>query len=299
MTLDLSFAQICELVKKEGKRDPKLIEAVDALLGLILVCSPILVGDAAVALLPTLAAKNELVKIGKLLFAKLSKKKDLDYLTRQNHMQVAYGMLCFTSFFGALDEQIPKTLRDRIGLVVADKTNIAKAAREAVTEKAECVAEVSPLTEISNPIAALALPFPHPTETLARQLERHSVIWKRMCEGFMQFIQKLAFWDDVKEAERTQIGSLIAKVPEEAARHFEAQYFQLACSYHEFAIWANIHEHKASREVMAELSDFVRKHAALSQNGKKALDIGFARLHETVLSIPEKLKISQSAQLVS
>src|SRR5258708_3870586 len=73
MTLELTFAQVCELVKKEGKKDPKLIEAVDALLGL--------------------AVKNELVKIGKLVFDKVSKKKDHEYFARQQHMQLAYGLL--------------------------------------------------------------------------------------------------------------------------------------------------------------------------------------------------------------
>jgi hypothetical protein len=97
VTLDLSFAQVCEIVKKEGKKDPKLIEAVDALLGFVLVRSPVLISETVAALLPTLVAKNELVKIGKLVFAELSKKKDLDYLTRQKHMQVAYGLLCFTA----------------------------------------------------------------------------------------------------------------------------------------------------------------------------------------------------------
>lgn len=298
MTLDLSFAEVCEIVKKEGKRDSKLIEAVDALLGLTMVCSPVLVGPAALALLPFLTAKNELVKIGKLVFVKLSKKKELDYLARQQHMQVAYGLLCFTAFFDALDEQIPKALRDRIGLLGEDKAIIAKSARKATAERADCPIESPRATETSNPLAALALPFPHPTESLARQIERHAAMWKQMGDGFLHFIQKLAFWDDLSDADRTEISSAISKVPEEAAKHFEAQYFQLACSYHEFAIWASIREHKITKELVAELAEFVRKHAALSQNGKKSIDIGFTRLHDAVLSIPEMVKVSQSAQLV-
>jgi hypothetical protein len=83
MTLELSFKQVCEFVKKDGKKDPKLIEAVDNLLGIVLICSPVVVGPAAVALLPTLAVKNELVKIGKFVFDKLSKKDD-DYVARQS-----------------------------------------------------------------------------------------------------------------------------------------------------------------------------------------------------------------------
>ena len=65
MNLDLSFKDVCATIKKQGKDDPKLIEAVDKLLGLALICSPVVLGPAAVALLPTLAVKNEIIKIGK------------------------------------------------------------------------------------------------------------------------------------------------------------------------------------------------------------------------------------------
>src|SRR5450756_532952 len=94
MTLDLTFKQVCELVKKDGKKDPKLVEAVDNLLGLALICSPLVVGPTAAALLPMLAAKNELVKAGKFVFDKLSNRQDDDYLARQQRMQVAYELIC-------------------------------------------------------------------------------------------------------------------------------------------------------------------------------------------------------------
>jgi hypothetical protein len=110
MTLDLTFKDVCSAIKKQGKEDPKLIEAVDQLLGLALVCSPLVLGDAAVALLPTLAVKNEIIKIGKGVFEKLTKKKDDDYIKRQETMQLAYGLLVFTAFFDALDIRIPKCL---------------------------------------------------------------------------------------------------------------------------------------------------------------------------------------------
>ena len=70
MALDLSFKQVCDFIKKD---DPKLIDAVDKLLGFTLICSPLLIGSAAAALLPTLAVKNELVKLGKWVFDAFSK----------------------------------------------------------------------------------------------------------------------------------------------------------------------------------------------------------------------------------
>lgn len=62
MSIELTFKSVCASIKKQGKDDPKLIEAVDNLLGLALICSPAILGPAAAALLPTLAVKNELGK---------------------------------------------------------------------------------------------------------------------------------------------------------------------------------------------------------------------------------------------
>lgn len=127
MTLDLTFKQVCDLIKKDGKQDSKLIDAVEKLLGLALVCSPVVLGPAAVtALLPLLTTKNEIVKLGKEAFETLTRKKDDDYLGRQERMQMAYGLLVFTAFFDALDSQIPKVLRERIGLLDSEKAFIAK-----------------------------------------------------------------------------------------------------------------------------------------------------------------------------
>jgi len=73
MSLDLTFKSVCDTIKKHGKEDAKLLEAVDRLLGLALICSPAVFGPTAAALLPTLAVKNELIKIGKSVFEKLTK----------------------------------------------------------------------------------------------------------------------------------------------------------------------------------------------------------------------------------
>jgi hypothetical protein len=71
MSLDLTFKSVCETIKRQSKDDPTLLKAVDNLLGVALICSPVVLGPAAVALLPTLAVKNELIKIGKRGLAQL------------------------------------------------------------------------------------------------------------------------------------------------------------------------------------------------------------------------------------
>ena len=290
-------------MQKDAQEEPKLLEAVDKLLGLALICSPLALGPAAVALLPTLTVKNEVIKIGKSVFDWLSKKKDNDYLARQQHMQVAYGLLCFTAFFDALDQQIPQTLRKQLKLLDEEKAFIATEASRTISDLEDSNAITDLLTsgestDLSNPLASVPLSFPHPTETLNEQIERHANLWKQMGQGFHGFIQKLAVWEQAQEEERTQMLSSIDKIPEEAAKRFEAQYFELARKYPDFAIWANLQEHKTTKGLIGELSESVRLYVTLSKATETSIDIGFMKLHDAVIDIPETLKISQATDLV-
>jgi hypothetical protein len=297
MTLDLTFNDVCLTIKKQGKEDPKLIEAVDKLLGLALICSPVVLGPAAaVALLPTLAEKNEIIKIGKGVFEKLTKKKNDDYAKRQETMQMAYGLLVFTAFFDALDARIPKILREEIALLEPEKAFLVKdAVRKTSTKIAE---STSPGRErIDSPVANVSFAFPHPIETLAEQTQRQASLWKLMRQGFVEFIQKLTFWEGADERKRMTLLSGLDKIEEEAAKLYEAQYFELARKFEDFAIWANLHEHKNAKALIGELSDYVKQHARLSAVNGKAIDVGFSKLHEAVLSIPETLRTSQASEL--
>ena len=250
---------------------------------------------AAAALLPTIAVKNEIIKISKGVFEKLTKKKDDDYLKRQETMQLAYGLLVFTAFFEALDTRIPEVLRNQIALLEQEKAFLVKdAVRETSLKKPVLISR----ERSDAPVADVSFAFPHPTETLAEQTQRQAKLWKQMGQGFKEFVQKLAFWDEADEKKQIQLLSGIEKIEEEAAKAFEAQYFELARRFEDFAIWANLQGHKNTKALIGELSEYVKQHALLSAANEKAIDVGFAKLHEAVLSIPEILRIDQATELV-
>ena len=261
MSTELTFKSVCPAIKKQGKDDPKLIETVDYLLGIALICSPVVLGPAAVALLPTLAVKNELIKIGKGLFEKLSKKKDEDYLLRHETMSTAYGLLVFTSFFDALDSKLPESLRKQLKVLDKEKPFLIKeAAGKALSKRCD----VSVCDAHDSPIAAHAIMFPHPTETLAEQCARQSKLWKQMAQSFVELVPRLAFWDDADEKKKASLLAGLDKLDDEAARRFEAQYFELARKFEDFAVWASLQAHKGTKALISDLSGYVQLHAKLS-----------------------------------
>ncbi|NYT09871.1 MAG: hypothetical protein GKC09_08045 [Methanosarcinales archaeon] len=111
MQLDLTFKQVCEFIKKD---DPNIIGAVEKLLGRAQVCSPVLIEPATAAvILPVISIANKIVEIGKGVFEEVTTNRDDDYLARQHRMEIAYGLICFTAFFEALDRQISEPLREK------------------------------------------------------------------------------------------------------------------------------------------------------------------------------------------
>ena len=293
MSLDLTFKQVCEFIKED---QPELIESVDKLLGITIILSPIVLGPAAAGILPLLTAKNELTKIGKGIFEKFTKKRAEDYLARQSRMQVAYGLITYTAFFAALDRLLPKDKREKFSLQEGEKSPLIKSAQS----RASCLSDDSIVDYASNENRFLVetIPFPHPAEDMSHQLARQLNLYQEMAKGFLRFIQGLAAWEELAEIDKKAVSSVVEKLPKAAVETFEAQYFELSRRFEDFAVWANLHEHKKTKELIGKLSDYVRQHAALTRVTSTNIDIGFGKLHKAVLSMPEALDLSQAENIV-
>lgn len=284
MSTDITFDDVCKAIKEQGREDPTLIEAADNLLGLALVCSPVVLGPAAVLALPALAVKNELIKIGKSVFEKLTKKKTDDYLSRHESMRTAYGLIVFTSFFDALDAGLPKALRD--ALAKRDASSATGAVGRAVSTQSE--------TATSE---AYSVSFPYLTETLTDQRRRQATLWKRMGRSFVEFVRKQVFYDEAGEEERQALLSGLENIEEKAAERFEAQFFELAGRFEDFAVWANLHAHRETEALIRELSDDVKHHADRSAASETKIDVGFTELCKAILTIPETLRSQQAREI--
>jgi len=287
MELDLTFKAVCGSLKKGGDGDSKLIEAVDTLLGLTIACAPVALGPAGVGLLPLLRVKNKLTKIGQRVFRAATKRSADDYLARLERMRTAHGLLVYTAFFEALDKALPEDVRKRVDLQAEERRVLAEREGEpnACHPKSKSSA---PAIAQPNPLAEVAICFPHPTQSLQQQVESHEELWKQLSDGFGRFIQMLAVWDDMEEKQKIELHKTIEGIPDAAARVFVAQYLELARSFPDFAIWANLHQHEATSAELSTLASSVREYAALSEHSREAVDLGLAKLHDAISDLPDQ-----------
>lgn len=163
MAIELTFKQVAAYIKKD---QPHLIDAADKLLGVTLICSPILIGPAALPILGLLTAKNELVRLGKSVFEAVVGRKDDDFLAHHDRMQKAYGLICFTSFFEALDRTLPENLRQHFELLASEKESISKKAIQTGKVKEERTLEGDAQ---GLDLSAAVIPFPHPLDSFSDQ----------------------------------------------------------------------------------------------------------------------------------
>lgn len=215
MTIDLAFKQVCEYIKRDNS---SLIDSVDKLLGFALICSPLVAPPAIVAVLPTLAVKNEMIKIAKGVFDKISSKLDSDYVARERRMQNSYALICYTAFFEALDRELPEAVRKKIALLKSEKVALARSADMTQPPVADRKPEAAPGEFSGNSFGQLS--FAHPTESLGDQRARLRILYTRMAKGFIEFVQKLAVWEDEKEGIQHAVTQLIAKLPDAACQMF-------------------------------------------------------------------------------
>jgi hypothetical protein len=291
MPLDLSFKQVCSLIKRDR---PDLVDAIDKLLGLMLLCSPAFTGS--VALLPFLTAKNELTKLSKWTFDAFTKRKAESYFDRHSRMQMAFGLISYTAFFEALDYLLPEDLRTKIKLLEPEKVFILKEAHDKI-EKLPLQSSVGLPEGPADAIISTQTQFPHPTESLDSQKQRLDPLYRQMTAGFKEFVQCLAPWEQLNEKEKLAASQAIDKLPEVAKEFFEAQYFELCRKYEEFAIWANIQEHKRSAALIENMSGHFKDYVSSYKEASKSIDIGLGNLHNLIRSMPQEYALSKSDEI--
>ncbi len=274
MPKDLTFTEVCSFIKSD---DGKLIEAADNLLGAAIICSPAIFGPAALPALSLLGAKNGLTALGRNLLSKITSKKESDYLARMQRMEVAYGLICYTAFFDAIDQNFSEDLLKEISLQLTDKLHIA-------AKNQKCTAHDGKTKQLAiEPEGPFVdpLPFPHPTSSFNEITKHLSNLYDQMAKSFDGFIENSSILEDEKKA--AVYSASLKTLPKTAIKCFEAQYFELARKYDEFRIWIQINDRK-------EMSNYFSKYQALADNANSQIDIGFNNLQKTVLAIPDRFR---------
>lgn len=289
---DLTFAEVCNFIKED---EPALVDAADSLLTFALLLSPLVFGISMGAVEPALgllALKNELIKQGKRLFEKITTKDDNDPVLKQERMFAAYGLICYTSYFDALDQQLPDVKR-LLGLNGADRFALSTAAAERLRKQSDLCSETDGQERLG--LCGARLPLPHPAETFDRTQSRLRPLYADLTKGLENLLEAFAAWETSTEEKRKETLESIRQLPDKAATRFEAQYFVLCSKYHDFYIWANLHEHAGTRASLGRMSNDLRTFAARAAAYRDHIDLGFSELAQLIARVPADIDGQRAA----
>lgn len=277
MATEISFKEVCTFIKAD---DPKLVESVDLMLGLVMILTPLVISTPAVLAAPALGllgVKNELTKIGKDLFERVTAKKDKDNLARQKRMETAYGLLCFTAFFEALDNLLPD-IRNEFGLEAEQRFELSATALSRLHRKSERVVPHSRKEEIVD----LKVFLPNPADEFEDHHRILTELYKKLTDGFMSFLKQTRSWTELQPDEQVSIEEKVRLLPALCTKYFDAQYFVLATKYEDFFIWSNLYEHRELKRQISQMSVYLQEYIALGHREPGKSDIGLEKMGDLV-----------------
>jgi hypothetical protein len=282
MTIRISFRDVCEYIKSD---EPKLIETMDSLLGVVLIGSLVFT-PAALPALSLLTVKDQLIRIGKDVFHRIVGKNDADFLSRDRRMENAYCLACYIAFFNALDIVLVSAL-SRTGLTEKDirEEFFPQESKESVVFGGE---KLVTCEQDEFGLANAQVTFPHPFVKLDNQKEELEILYKQLTDGFISFVSSSKKWKTVVNLQnQKKILEDLISIPEIALSNHDALCYELSARFQEFFIWLVLRKEHPVKKAFKDLNENTKKIADLVSSSRAIMDLGFLNLEEIILSIPE------------
>lgn len=271
----LTFNTLCKHLKKK----PSLSENADVLKTLF-GAAALLLGDAATGnaacFIRTVAEKDKLIDLGRIVLHKILDQKPEDYMTRIDQMKEAYGLIYFTAFFDALDHDLPDNIRKIINLSLKEKENIFQ----------ESVIRERHSSRNRSSIDA-DIVFPDIIYSPAKVDEYLLEMYEKMTSAAREFIDRLSFQELAEEKDVLIYNSVMENLPKNAVERFHMQYLHLCSQFNEFYIFVQTEQEKEKRIECDERYQAILSYAT---NISDLIDTGFENMKEMMMNLPGQIK---------
>ena len=211
------------------------------------------------------SVRDELVKWGSDFTAAVQDRvTGLSRFDRTQRLVAAHAVIVITSFYEALGNALDAEDR-QVSLQDLRLTRVEKI--EVVTD-AHCGRRYWRLVEV---LLDAPIPIPEPQspyeETLCRLRDYYGTLSGRVTE----FVKGLAVWNQLTRSDRERLGGRFGGVVSYAVRRYEDNYRRLAAQVPEFAVWANLTDHRATRAAVERSGGELRDRLAALSTGLEGI----------------------------
>ncbi len=252
MIRDYSFKDIEKYLKKDSKIGKDVLTAFDSITDAAILFSPIVFGSQFLPLLELLEMKNKLFELGHKVYDAIAQRIETDYIDRTEQVKASYALICYTAYFDALENNLPKSIVKKLKLKLEKKNELIEKSIEASETP-----QLLPSTNIH-----CNLFYADHVNSFSEIKEQLNLIYIKITEGLIKMIADSAIFNDEEEKDRQEFKKIkesVSNIPSEALKMYEAQYISLADQFSDFAVFA-------------QLQNFEGLHYAMKQN-KNAIDL--------------------------
>lgn len=236
----ISLRGVRKLIE-EKPIDDSVLDAVDKLLDVAILLSPVVAGPFAMSLLALLEPKNALIKLAKDALKKFARPRPGDYLDQATRLAAANCLLTYTAYFDGLQQRLPSLMKD-VKLTDEDKRRIAQGhsdSRPAVdVTQLKHRQQRLPGSSSSTSLADQIISVPHPVNEGVEsdvRLELYRVMSEHVLRAFSSYD---AIWMQLPDADRDRLRKILTdEVPVLAESVYRAELVGLAIDFPQFLIW--------------------------------------------------------------
>jgi hypothetical protein len=255
---DLSYR---DAVKLLGADQPVMVKIMDGLGGAALTAASAGTLDA----LAFFSVRDELVKWGGGVVVGIRDRiSGLNRFDRTERLVAAHAVIVITSFYEALDDSFKESLPGGfrgLGLTRAEQVELA-------TDSSAGARYHS----IVQALLDSPVPIPDPQLPYEKNLAILKGFWSTAYLRVTRFIEGLANWKALEESDRKNLGIHLAEAHATAVMKYEENYRRLAAEVPEFAIWANLTDHQATRMAVERYGSDLRERLAGLSMGLQGID---------------------------
>lgn len=268
-----SFSEICKILK-DNKYD--ICECINGVFEVALlffpgmICKDVAFITNVVNGATILGAKPIIEKSIKNIVKAFTNKEFTDFSTKYEHAQIAQVLIVFAAYFDSIKLYLPDEER---------KIKISSKEKQILTENS--ISQYISFLEdnlskcakqTAKDIFEYDLSIPDPVENLKDYLGQLKEFYEILNKEFMQFYEKLSFFDEMKEEKREHFLAIIRGLPAKAVENYEKQYYELAVKFNDFFVWTNIQEHKKIQKKLdvgfVEIARLISDYCEKSSNSK-------------------------------
>lgn len=275
-----------DAVRLLGHDEPAIVKIIDRLGGAAL----------AVASVGTLGAlaffdvRDELVRWGNDVVRTIGDRiSGVSRFDRTQRLVAAHSVIVITSFYDALGELLdapdsPISLRD-LELTEEERLAIASGGPTAGTDF-----EVSTGPRYRKLIETLlhtAITLPEPQSPYEDTLNFLNKEYTIASYHLTKFVEGLSCWEALSETDRERVTDHVGNLGEVALRRYEENYRRLAAEVPEFAVWATLTDHRATRTTVERIGGELRDRL-------NALNTGLAGVSDLMREISGRSSVERA-----